>query len=130
MRTLASGSLLRRRCGSARPRCAGPDGFRHHTEPVSAVSVIAEVAYVVLVVYFLVLWVRFILELVQAFSQSWRPRGAVLVLAEVSFTLTDPPIRAVRRVIPPLRVGAFALDFGFTIVMFAVIILLNVALAF
>jgi YggT family protein len=46
------------------------------------------------------------------------------VLAEASFTLTDPPIKAVRRVVPPVRIGAFALDFGFTIVMFAVIVLM------
>ena len=94
-----------------------------------AIAVIAQIAYVALVIYFLVLWVRFILELVQAVSQNWRPHGATLIVAEVSFTLTDPPIRAVRRVIPPLRIGAFALDFGFTIVMFAVIILINVAQA-
>jgi YggT family protein len=80
-------------------------------------------------VYFFALWARFILDLVQAFSESWRPRGAVLVLAEASYTVTDPPIKAVRRVLPPLRIGAFALDFGFTIVMFGVIILMYFAIA-
>jgi YggT family protein len=51
------------------------------------------------------------------------------VLAETSFTLTDPPIKAVRRFVPPLRIGAFSLDFGFTIVMFAVIVLMYVSIA-
>ena len=94
---------------------------------MSIVGLLANVAYFALLFYFLVLWVRFALDLVQAFSTSWRPRGAVLVMAEVSFTLTDPPIKLVRRVLPPLRIGAFALDFGFTIVMFAVILLMYVA---
>jgi YggT family protein len=53
----------------------------------------------------------------------------VLVLAEAAYTATDPPIKAVRRVLPPLRIGAFALDFGFTIVMFAVIVLMYFAIA-
>jgi YggT family protein len=96
---------------------------------MNPIALVGAVLYVVLLVYFFALWARFILDLVQAFSASWRPRGVVLVLAEVAYTLTDPPIKAVRRVLPPLRVGQFALDFGFTIVMFAVIILMYVAIA-
>jgi len=96
---------------------------------MSPIALIGAVAYVALLVYFFALWARFVLDLVQAFSESWRPRGAVLVLAEVAYTATDPPIKAVRRVLPPLRIGQFALDFGFTIVMFGVIILMYLALA-
>jgi YggT family protein len=96
---------------------------------MSPIALIGAVAYVVLLVYFFALWARFILDLVQAFSTSWRPRGAVLVLGEIAYTLTDPPIKVVRRLLPPLRIGQFALDFGFTIVMFAVIILMYVAIA-
>ena len=90
---------------------------------------VATVAYFLLLVYFFALWARFLVDLVQAVSERWRPRGAVLVIAEASFTLTDPAIKAVRRVIPPLRVGGFALDFGFTVVMFAVLVLMYVATA-
>lgn len=96
---------------------------------MSAIALIGAVAYVVLLVYFFALWARFVLDLVQAFSESWRPHGVVLVLAEAAYTATDPPIKAVRRVLPPLRIGQFALDFGFTIVMFGVIILMYVAIA-
>lgn len=96
---------------------------------MSPIALIGTVLYFALLVYFFALWARFILDLVQAFSESWRPRGAVLVLAEASFTVTDPPIKAVRRILPPLRVGAFALDFGFTIVMAAVIVLMYVSIA-
>jgi len=48
---------------------------------MSAIALIGAVGYVVLLVYFFALWARFVLDLVQAFSESWRPRGVVLVLA-------------------------------------------------
>jgi YggT family protein len=96
---------------------------------MTPLALIGTIAYVVLLVYFFALWARFILDLVQAFSESWRPHGAVLVLAEAAYTATDPPIKAVRRVLPPLRIGSFALDFGFTIVMFGVIVLMYLSIA-
>ena len=96
---------------------------------MSPIALFGAIAYVVLLLYFFALWARFILDLVQAFSDSWRPHGVVLVLAEAAYTATDPPIKAVRRVLPPLRIGQFALDFGFTIVMFGVIVLMYLAIA-
>ena len=92
------------------------------------VSVIAGIAYVILLVYFFVMWGRFILDLAQNFSRGWRPKGFGLVLAELVFTLTDPPIRFVRRILPPFRVGAAALDFSWSAVMLVVIVLMYVTL--
>ena len=97
---------------------------------VSPVSVIAFVVYVALTIFFVVMWARFILDLVRAFARGWRPRGIGLVLAEAVFTITDPPIKAVRRVVPPLRIGGAALDFAWTIVMLATVILISVSLGF
>jgi YggT family protein len=95
---------------------------------MSIVSFVAGIVYVLLLVYFFVLWARFILDLARTFSRHWRPKGFGLVLAELVFTLTDPPIRLARRVIPPLRVGAAALDFSWSVVMLVVIVLLYIAL--
>ncbi len=70
---------------------------------------------------FLVLLIgRLALDYVQLFSRSWRPRGVVLVLAETVYTVTDPPLRALRRVIPPLRIGGIALDLSFIVLIVAV----------
>jgi YggT family protein len=85
--------------------------------------VIFTILSLLLTLYFFVMWGRFAFDMVQAFSRSWRPQRALLVVAEVVYTLTDPPIKAVRRVLPPLRMGPVALDFGWTIVMLVVIIL-------
>jgi YggT family protein len=94
------------------------------------VSIIALVVYIALTVFFVLMWVRFILDLVRTFARRWRPRGIVLVIAEAVFVITDPPIKAVRRIVPPLRIGGAALDFAWSIVMLAVIILISVALGF
>lgn len=93
------------------------------------VSLIATIAYIALLLFFFAMWGRFILDLARNFLRNWRPKGAVLILAEAVFTVTDPPIRTVRKVIPPLRFGGIALDFGWSVVMLAVIILMSVALA-
>jgi YggT family protein len=77
--------------------------------------------------FFLLMWGRFVLDLAQSFSRGWRPRGPVLVLAEIAYTVTDPPIKAIRRVLPPVRLGSVALDFGWSIIMLAVVILMGVA---
>ncbi|GAA0994589.1 YggT family protein [Subtercola frigoramans] len=93
---------------------------------MSFVAILATIAYFALLLYFFVMWGRFILDLVRSFQRSWRPQGAVLVLAEVAYTVTDPPIKFFRRVIPPLKVGPVAFDFGWSIVMLLVVILLSI----
>lgn len=72
---------------------------------------------VVLWVFIGMLWVRFIVDWVQVFARSWSPRGLILVVLEAVYSVTDPPIKALRRIIPPLRLGNFALDLSFIIVM-------------
>jgi YggT family protein len=76
--------------------------------------------------YMLVLFGRLILDYIPLFNREWRPKGAMLVIAEAVYTVTDPPIRFLRRFIPPLRVGGVAIDFAFAITMFLCIILLSV----
>ena len=58
----------------------------------------------------LVLIARIVVDWVQQLARSWRPRGVVLVLCEVIYSLTDPPLRAVRRILPPVRLGMMSLD--------------------
>ncbi len=97
---------------------------------MSVVSVVAMIVYIALTIFFVLMWARFVLDLVRSFARTWRPRGVGLVLAEGVYTVTDPPLKAVRRVIPPLRIGNAALDFAWSIVMLAVIILISVTLGF
>ena len=70
-----------------------------------------------------VLIARFVLDWVQMLARQWRPRGFVAVLCEGIYSVTDPPLRAVRGVIPPLRLGAVMLDLSPMILLFGIFIL-------
>ena len=72
--------------------------------------------------YLLLLIGRLVFDWVQFFARDWRPRGVLLVLAEVIYSATDPPLRALRRLIPPLSLGQVHLDLAFIILFFAVTI--------
>jgi len=69
---------------------------------------------------------RMVLDWVQYLARGWRPHGIVLVLAEAVYSITDPPLRAVRRVIPTVRFGGFGFDLAFMVLFFAVLVLSNV----
>ena len=96
----------------------------------SLVSVVATIVYVGLVLFFVLMWARFVLDLARVLARQWRPRGFGLVLAEFTYLVTDPPIKLVRRVVPPLRLGGASLDFAWSIVMLVVIILMSITLGF
>lgn len=81
---------------------------------------IAAILYWLLNLYFFVLIIRLILDWVQVFSRDWRPSGVLLILAETVYSLTDPPIRFLRRFIPPLRLGGVALDLAFLVLILGV----------
>jgi YggT family protein len=90
------------------------------------VQVVGQILYVAVWIFIALLWIRFVVDWVQVFARSWSPRGALLVVLEVVYSVTDPPIKALRRVIPPLRIGNFTLDLSFLIVMVAAYLLLRV----
>ncbi|MET0952673.1 MAG: YggT family protein [Aeromicrobium sp.] len=77
----------------------------------------------VLLVAIIVLIARFVLDWVQLLARNWRPRGFVLVLCEGLYSVTDPPLRVVRGVIPPIRLGAVMLDLSPMILLIALFIL-------
>lgn len=94
------------------------------------VSIIATVVYIALTIFFVMMWARFVLDLAVTFARQWRPKGIGLVLAEAVYSVTDPPIKFVRRAVPPVRIGGVALDFAWSIVMLACIVAISIALGF
>ena len=76
--------------------------------------------------FFIALIIRLILDWIQVLAREWRPTGVVLVLAEAVYTVTDPPLKALRRVIPPLSLGSVRLDLAFLVLMLAVSVTLNI----
>ncbi len=86
---------------------------------------LGQIIELVLGTFIALLFVRFIVDWIQVFARSWTPRGPVLVILEGIYTITDPPIKALRRVLPPLRLGGIALDLSFLAVLLICYILLS-----
>ena len=61
-------------------------------------------------IYTWVLIARIIIEMIQSFSRQFNPPRWFMVVAEPLFVITDPPVMALRRLIPPLQMGGVALD--------------------
>ena len=85
-----------------------------------------ELLYLVVLVFLVLLIGRLVLEWVQVFARDWRPRGVALVLAEIVYSATDPPLRGLRRVIRPVRLGAVQLDLAFLVLAVGCSLLLTV----
>jgi YggT family protein len=91
-------------------------------------SAVGQVLATLLWLYWLVMIGRLVLDLVQVFARDWRPSGILLLIAETIYTLTDPPLRLLRRIIPPVRIGSVQFDLAFLILLIALQILINLAL--
>jgi YggT family protein len=76
--------------------------------------------------FFVVLIGRLVLDWVQMFARDWRPRGPMLVIAEIVYSITDPPLRALRKLIPPLTIGSLRLDLAFIVLFLLCTILMSV----
>ncbi len=86
---------------------------------------VAAILYLALQVFLWLLLIRLVVDWVQVFARSWTPKGPVLFLLEIVYTITDPPIRFIRRFIPPLRIGSVALDTSFLVVLIIVYLLMS-----
>jgi YggT family protein len=90
------------------------------------VGVITSVLRFAVLIFFVLLIGRLVVDWIQVFAREWRPRGISLVLAEAVYSATDPPLKALRRVVPPLRLGQIQLDLAFMILFFITLVLLRV----
>ncbi|HIZ37122.1 MAG TPA: YggT family protein [Candidatus Ruania gallistercoris] len=84
------------------------------------------IAYLLVLLFVVALLVRMAFDWVMYFAREWKPRGVALLAAEAVFTVTDPPLKALRRLIPPLRLGGIALDVAFLIVLVVCWVLLGI----
>jgi YggT family protein len=89
------------------------------------VALLLSIVSSVLFVFLILLFARFVVDWVMVLARSWRPQGLVAAGLEVIYVTTDPPLKAVRKVIPPLNLGTIRLDLGFMVLLIAVIVLRN-----
>jgi YggT family protein len=90
-------------------------------------SSVGTIIVILLQLFIISLFARVILDYIRIFSQSWRPRGVILVLAEGVYAITDPVMRFARRFIPPLRLGPVSVDVSFIVIFFIAQILVSLA---
>ena len=83
-------------------------------------AAVSQILYVILWLFFVALLARLVFDWVFLFARSWEPKGPILVVLEAVYSVTDPPLKAIRRVVPPLRLGSVALDLAFIVLIIAV----------
>ncbi|MBE6477531.1 MAG: YggT family protein [Propionibacteriaceae bacterium] len=74
-------------------------------------------------IYLWVLIARMVISWIPLLVPDFRPRGAAAAVFEAIYTVTDPPIKFVRRYIKPIRIGTIGLDVAFMVVFLAVVML-------
>jgi YggT family protein len=74
-------------------------------------------------VFFLLLVARLFIDLALSFNRGWRPKGVMLPVVEIVMTVTDPPLKFLRRFIPPIKLGAISFDLAWTLLVFAILFL-------
>lgn len=82
-------------------------------------QIVGTILIVLLQVFTVAMWARFILDWVQVLAPAFRPKGIILVLSELAYTVTDPPLRLVRRAVKPIPIGGASLDIAWIIVVIA-----------
>jgi YggT family protein len=87
---------------------------------------ILKVLWTVVFLFLIALFIRLVIDWIQVFAREWRPTGVVLIVAEAVYSVTDPPIKALRRILPSLRLGSVAIDLSFLVVFLAAWILWGV----
>ena len=92
-------------------------------------GLIAVLLWWVLQVYFFALVARLFIDLALSVNRSWRPSGLLLPVVEIVMTVTDPPLRAIRKVIKPIRLGAIQLDLGWILLVFGIFFLQRLVLS-
>ena len=97
-------------------------------DPPAVLSIVFQVLYLLVYVFFLTLLTRFVLGAVLQYGRRWQPgRGASSAMESV-WSVTDPPLKALRRVIPPLRIGNVSLDLASLVLLVILFVLLNFVL--
>jgi YggT family protein len=86
----------------------------------------AIIALYVLYVFVGLMVLRLIMDYVMMFARNFRPTGIVAAALELAYTVTDPPLRVLRRVIPPLRLGNVSLDLSFIVLFISAYVLISV----
>jgi len=80
-----------------------------------------------LFIFWLLLIARVVVEFIRSFSRDWRPTGITVVILESIMTITDPPVKLLRRLIPQLTIGAVRFDLSIMVLLLVAFIGMQLA---
>ncbi len=83
-----------------------------------------------LFVFWLLLIARIVIEFVRSFSRDWHPSGIFVVALEIVLSITDPPVKLMRRLIPQLTVGAVRFDLSIMVLLLVAFVGMNMAFGY
>ena len=92
--------------------------------PTVVYSIVLQVCYILLFLFYVVLLTRFVLGQVLMMSRRWHPARGSAAALEVVWSVTDPPLKALRRVIPPLRIGTVSIDLTSIVLLVILLVLM------
>jgi YggT family protein len=106
-----------------------PRRIQSHTawSEVAQLALFFEILGFALFVFWLLLIARVVVEFIRSFSRDWRPKGFTVVILEVILTLTDPPVKLLRRIIPQLTIGAVRFDLSIMVLLLAAFVGMQLA---
>lgn len=81
--------------------------------------------HLVLFLFMILLWVRMIGDWVRVYARRWRPSGVAAIGLESVYTVTDPAVKLVRKIIPPVAFGGVRLDLGFMVLLLVIYVVLR-----
>jgi YggT family protein len=87
--------------------------------------IIRQILYYIVFIFFIILIARLVIDWIRVFARDWTPRGVVLVIAETVYSVTDPPLKALRRILPPLTIGQVQIDLAFIVIFLITSLLLS-----
>jgi YggT family protein len=86
-------------------------------------GILGTILYWALQLFVYAMFARFIVDFIMSVNRGWRPPAILMPVVDFAFTITDPPLKLVRRFVPPVRLGVVALDLAWTIVLIAALFL-------
>ena len=89
-------------------------------------SLLGQLISLLLWLFLVALLARLVIDWVFVFARSWEPHGVVVIVLEAVYTVTDPPLKDLRRVLPPLRIGSIAIDLAFLVLIIGVQVAISV----
>lgn len=88
-------------------------------------NVFWDALHLALFILVVLLWVRMVIEWVRIYARRWFPSGVAAVAIDGVYTVTDPPVKLVRRLIPPIAIGGARVDVGFMVLVLVLSLVLR-----